>query len=186
MPSGRVKSISTCGLARPVAQVAGDRDAAGLAQEGGGVLAQARGSPAHDRGRRPARGRPAPATASISMRPMRPDAPAMAIRDGGSSAAWAAGGRPAAGQCAIARPGGARRALRLRTGAGSGLAAAGVPSARASGSLPGTFSAVDRVRRIPVRLGRTSAPSMLLTACSPSKVTTDLALLRLRCPGGGS
>ena len=89
VPSGRVKSISTSALAEAGAQVGGNEHAALPAEEVGRVLADRRAR-RRRRARPPARRSRARGTASISMWPIRPEAPAMATRmAAGRGLSWA-------------------------------------------------------------------------------------------------
>ena len=176
VPSGRVKSISTSASARPARRSAVTGTPLVLAEERGGVLADAPGCRA-GRARRRARSRRLRATASISMRPMRPEAPATAI-------AAQRPARPRRHESRLERRVAARR-RRRRRGSGVGAAASAAPAAPCSCSsvsaerrrLAARLEGVDRGDELALarQLGRLSTRS----SASPSKQHDDAAQLRL-------
>ena len=155
--------------------------AARAAQEGGGILADGRAAGHVERaGQRAVVG--AACTASISMRPMRPEAPATAIAGGSVSAAhgWSSRRLPAAGRRARHLAGRRGGGGRLRRGTGSALSL--LFGQRQHRHLAAPLDGVDRGDELASRwAGR--RPSKR-SSTSPSKSTTTRGAAA-RYPGAG-
>ena len=171
VPSGRVKSISTCGVGQAGAQVGGDGHAARAAEEGRGVLAERRAAGDVERA-----GQHAVVGAAHRL---------------DQHAAHAAGGAgdgdahrrprhhdaaPAAGSCAPAPTGSAAAAASASAGAGSALQL--LRRVSASGG------ALREVLKVSIeatnsRSAGSSPPASMLSSASPSKQHDDAAPLRL-------